>query len=60
MRQESKDKVRKLLGFFATVRLQQDWNAAKNNPLLLIDCPWEYFFTKSERILEANRKLYNT
>ena len=25
----SKDKVRKLLGFFATVRLQQDWKAAE-------------------------------
>lgn len=42
MQQEwiSKDKLRKLLGFFATVRLQQDLKAAENNPPLLIECPW--------------------
>ena len=28
------------------VRLQQDWNAAKNNPSLLIDYPWEKFLQK--------------
>ena len=42
MQQEwiSKDKLRKLLGFFATVRLQQNLKAAENNPPLLIECPW--------------------
>ena len=42
----SKDNVRKLLGFFATLGLQQDWEAAQNNPSLLRDCPWEYFLQK--------------
>ena len=42
----SKDKVCKLLGFFATVRLQQDWKAAENNPSLLRDCPWKHFLQK--------------
>ena len=47
IRQEwiSKDKVCKLLGLFATVRLQQDWKAADNNPSFLIDCPWELYNT---------------
>ena len=48
----------KSLRIFATVHLQQDWKATKNNPLLLTDCPWEHFFTNNERILQANRKPY--
>ena len=31
----SKDKVRKLLGFFSSLRLQQDWKAAESNPDIL-------------------------
>ena len=42
----SKDQVCKLLGFYAIVRLQQNWKAAENNSLLLIDCLWEYFLQK--------------
>ena len=41
----SRDKVRKLLGFFATVRLQQDWKAAEpveENR----NCSWKDFLTK--------------
>ena len=33
----SKNKVHKLLGFFAAVCLQQGWKATKNNPSSLID-----------------------
>ena len=41
----SKDKVRKLLGFFATVRLQQDWKAAE--PVATNrDCEWKDFLKK--------------
>ena len=40
----SKEKVCKPLRFFCyMVHLQQDLKATKNNPLLLIDCPWEHF-----------------
>ena len=41
----SKDKVRKLLGFFATNRLQQDWKAAE--PVEANRrCTWAEFLTK--------------
>ena len=39
------------------VRLQQDWNAAKNNPSLLIDYPWEKFFTKNDSALHITSYL---
>ena len=34
----SKDKVKKLLAFFATARLIQDWEAAEPNKVLSRDC----------------------
>ena len=42
----SKDKVRKLLGFFATTRLIQDWKATKPNEVLSRDCTWDHFLKK--------------
>ena len=43
----SRDKVRKLLGFFATVRFQQDWKAAE--PVEADrDCTWRQFLTKMQ------------
>ena len=39
---KSRDKVQKLLGFFSTVRFQQDWKAAEPNPALR-ECDWETF-----------------
>ena len=42
----SKDKVRKLLGFFAKARLIQDWKAAEPNELLSRDCTWDHFLKK--------------
>ena len=42
----SKDKVKKLLGFFATARLIQDWKAAEPNEVLSRDCTWDYFLQK--------------
>ena len=42
----SKDKVKKLLGFFATARIIQDWKAAKPNEVLRRDCTWDYFLQK--------------
>ena len=42
----SKDKVKKLLGFFATARLIQDWKAAEPNEVLSKDCTWDYFLQK--------------
>ena len=42
----TKDKVCKLLRFFPTVYLQQDWKVAENNALLLIDCRWRHFLHK--------------
>ena len=41
-----KDKVKKLLGFFATARLTQDWKAAEPNEVLSRDCTWDYFLQK--------------
>ena len=41
-----KGKVKKLLGFFATARLIQDWKAAEPNEVLLRDCTWDYFLQK--------------
>ena len=41
----SKDKVRKLLGFFATLRLQQDWKAAEPEEANR-NCSWKDFLTK--------------
>ena len=42
----SKDKVKKVLGFFATARLIQDWKAAEPNEVLSKDCTWDYFLQK--------------
>ncbi len=42
---QSADKVRKLLGFFATQRLQQDWKAAEPDTAAR-NCTWEQFKTK--------------
>lgn len=43
----SKDKVRKLLGFFATMRLQQDWKAAE--PIAENrNCTWKNFLQKMQ------------
>ena len=42
----SKDKLKKLLGFFATARLIQDWKAAEPNEVLSRDCTWDYFLQK--------------
>ena len=41
----SKDKVRKLLGFFATARLQQDWKAAEPDENSR-NCTWKDFLKK--------------
>ena len=38
----SKDKVRKLLVFFLSPRLQQDWKATEPNPELLTNAEWDY------------------
>ena len=38
----SRDKVRKLLGFFATLRLQQDWKAAEPVEANR-NCTWQHF-----------------
>ena len=48
----SKYKVRKLLGFFATVRLQQDWKAS-----LLIDFPWEHFLQKMREYFKSTENF---
>ena len=41
----SKDKVRKLLGFFASIRAQQDWKAAE--PIEANrKCSWSHYLTK--------------
>ena len=42
----SKDKVRKLLGFFATARPQQDWNVAETDQYLSQNSTWEDFLEK--------------
>ena len=42
---KSRDKVRKLMGFFATVRLQQDWKVAEPDAASR-DCLWDAFLTK--------------
>ena len=42
----SKDKVKKLLGLFATTRLIQDWKAAEPNDMLSRDCTWDHFLKK--------------
>ena len=44
----SKDKVRKLLGFFASIRLQQDWNAAKENTNDGNNVKWDTFLTQMQ------------
>ena len=41
----SKDKVRKLLGFFSTLRFQQDWKAAEPTEAER-NCTWTAFLTK--------------
>ena len=41
----SRDKVRKLLGFFATARFQQDWKAAEPNDADR-QCTWDHLLTK--------------
>ena len=55
----SKDKIRKLLGFFATTRLVQDWKAAEPNKVLLKDCTWDLFLKKTLIILQTKEKSYN-
>ena len=40
------DKVRKLLGFFATTRLQQDWKAAEPVEANRTNCTWVDFLAK--------------
>ena len=42
----SKDKVWKLLGFFSSLRLQQDWKAAESNPDILKNAEWDYFIER--------------
>ena len=42
----SRDKVRKLLGFFSSLRLQQDWEAAESNPDILKNAEWDYFIER--------------
>ena len=42
----SKEKVRKLLGFFAANRLIQDWKAYEPNEVLSRDCTWDHFLKK--------------
>ena len=42
----SKDQVKKLLGFFVTTRLIQDWKAAETNEVLSRDCTWDHFLKK--------------
>ena len=55
----SKDKIRKLLGFFATTRLVQDWKAAEPNKVLSKDCTWDLFLNKTLIILQTKEKSYN-
>ena len=38
-----KDKVRKLLGFFSSLRLQQNWKVAESHPEILKNPEWDYF-----------------
>ena len=42
----SKDKVRKLLGFFSSLHLQQDWKVAESNPDILKNAEWDYFIDR--------------
>ena len=42
----SRDKVRKLLGFFASPRFLQDWKAAETNTTVAATATWEDFVTK--------------
>ena len=42
----SKDKVKKLLGFFRTATLIQDWKAAEASEMLSRDCTWHHFLKK--------------
>ena len=42
----SKDKVRNLLGFFSSLRLQQDWKAAESNPEILKNAERDYFIER--------------
>ena len=42
----SKEKERKLLGFFAANRLIQDWKASEPNEVLSRDCTWDHFLKK--------------
>ena len=43
---KSKDKVRKLLGFFCSIRMQQDWKAAEPDADKRSGCTWDYFLSK--------------
>ena len=40
------NRVRKLLGFFATLRLQQDWKAAEADTAVRNNCTWDMFLQK--------------
>ena len=57
----SKDMVRKLLGFFASVRLQQDWKAAEPDKDVARTCSWEDFLIKMRAYYKPteNRILRN-
>ena len=57
----SKDMVRKLLVFFASVRLQQDWKAAEPDKDVARTCSWEDFLIKMRAYYKPteNRILRN-
>ena len=42
----SKDKVRKLLGFFSSLRLQQDWKVTESHTEILKNAEWDYFMER--------------
>ena len=50
-----KDKVKKLLGFYATTRLIQNWKAAEPNEVLLRDCTWDHFLKKLQSYYKPRR-----
>ena len=52
-----KNKVRKLLGFFLSFHLQQDWQAADTNPKILANAEWEYFFKTTRLCCKPTMKL---
>ena len=55
----SKDKVRKLLGFFSSLRLQQDWKAAESNPDILKNAT-SVKSTSAKSVIPVLEETYDT